>query len=121
MAAGVTGEPAAAHDTVGGERIVVLMHPAGGAAFRAVGSDDQPLSFVVAPDGRGWVDVETGTRWDAGGGGVEGPLGGTQLQQLPSPSTTDLSHLAGLEPPACSTDDRVPRSMAGEPLRPTAI
>ena len=90
----VTGEPDAANDTIGGEPVVVLLHPDGGAAFRAVQPDDQPLTFAVASDGRGSVDQDTGTLWDAGGGGIDGPLAGTQLDQVPSRSAFWFAYLA---------------------------
>ena len=90
----VTGEPDAAHDTVGGTPVVVLLQPDGGAAFRARAPDGEPLTFAVAPDGRGWTDEETGTRWDAAGRGVHGPLGGEQLEPLPSRSTFWFAYLA---------------------------
>jgi hypothetical protein len=90
----VTGEPGAAHDTIGGQRVVVLLHPEGGAAFRPTASDGESLTFAVTPDGRGWVDEETGTRWDAAGRGVDGPLAGMQLEALPSRSTFWFAYVA---------------------------
>jgi hypothetical protein len=89
----VTGEPEAAHDTVGGEKVVVLLSADGGAAFRPM-ADGRELTFEVAPGGNGWVDTQTGTRWDGTGRGVEGQLEGTQLEQLPSRSTFWFAYLS---------------------------
>lgn len=90
----VTGQPEAAHETIGGEQVVVLLSPEGGAAF-SPSVDGQELTFEVASDNRGWIDDETGTRWDSAGRAVDGSLEGTQLEQLPSRSTFWFAYLSG--------------------------
>ena len=58
---------------------------------RAVGStvvygrrvDGRTLTFTPADDGGTYRDRETSTLWNASGQGVEGPLAGTQLEEIP--------------------------------------
>ncbi len=91
------GEAKATHDTVGGSRIVILwaagqstaledVDVAGGRDVGSVGvfvpeAEGQALTF--AAEGDGFVDAETGSRWDVTGAAVEGPLAGSRLERLP--------------------------------------
>ncbi|MBI4259734.1 MAG: DUF3179 domain-containing protein [Actinobacteria bacterium] len=83
---------------VGGSPVVVLwkegtasaLDQAEIAASRDVGSATayDPRSGGVllrfAPEGGGFVDMQTGSRWDIFGRAVSGPLEGTQLEALPA-------------------------------------
>ncbi len=83
----------AANDSLGGERIVVLSSAEGpsGGAFRAqVGGRELTFSFS---DG-GYVDGETGSRWDLSGRATDGPLAGERLEPLPSRYTFWFAYVA---------------------------
>jgi len=84
------------NETIGGEDVVVLWEAgtasaldSGGIAFgRDVGAanalsrlvDGRSLTFVH--DGSGFVDEETGTRWNILGEALEGPLAGQRLDPV---------------------------------------
>ncbi|MEE8346624.1 MAG: DUF3179 domain-containing (seleno)protein, partial [Dehalococcoidia bacterium] len=74
---------AAVNDSLGGQRIVVFSSADGpsGNAFRAE-VDGRALAFAFR-DG-GYVDEETGSRWDLSGSATAGPLKGERLEPLPS-------------------------------------
>lgn len=82
----------AAHDDVGGEQVVVFLAAGGGRAFRPVASG-RTLTFGTDAEG-GFVDAETGTRWDAEGRAVAGPLAGETLEPLPARSTFWFAYVA---------------------------
>lgn len=77
-----------------GQPVVVLWKPGTNTAFgntvRDVGStgafsrelDGQLLTFEADDDG--FVDVETGSRWNLAGQAIDGPLSGSQLERLVS-------------------------------------
>jgi hypothetical protein len=83
-------------DVVGGEPVVVLWAPGAASALdaqqvadgREVGAaasfsrrlDGEVLAFVRAGDGI--VDVQTGSRWDALGRAIDGPMKGKQLEEV---------------------------------------
>jgi len=85
------------HDTIGTLPIVVLIAPgarsatdaAAISASREVGQvgvfdrrlGDVLLTFDAGPDG--FLDTQTGTRWDVTGQGVAGPLAGQRLLAVP--------------------------------------
>jgi len=74
---------AAVNDELGGQSIVVFSNedgPAGGAYDAVV--DGNPLTFSFE-DG-GYVDAETGSRWNLSGEAVDGDLAGATLERLPS-------------------------------------
>ena len=70
------------HDTLAGYPIVVFTEPASlyGLAFSAT-VNDTLLEFIVKD---GQIFDSRGTTWDRAGFGVDGPLGGTQLQHVTS-------------------------------------
>ena len=86
------------NDTVGGTPLVVFWAPGTASALdegtvaagRDIGSsgvfrrvvDGRVLTFEAAGD-RGFVDRETGSRWDLAGRAVDGPLQGARLSPIP--------------------------------------
>ncbi len=78
---GASGGPVAAHDTVDGERVLVLWDAAGkaAAAYRPM-LDGQPLTFEVAGDAV--RDLETSSEWGIEGRALAGPLAGRALEPI---------------------------------------
>ena len=82
------GPEAVINDDLGGEPLLVVFHEDSHTALpysRRV--DERTLTFYQAePSGPlpEFRDVETGTTWDLLGRGLEGPLEGEQLAQLPA-------------------------------------
>ncbi len=90
------GAAKATHGEVGSQPVVIFWKAgqatgledllvAGGRDVGSVGvfvpeAGGQPLTFTA--DGEAFVDAETGSRWDVTGTAVEGPLAGTELEQL---------------------------------------
>ncbi len=90
------GEAQATAGEVGGQPVVIFWKAgqatgleeftvAGGRDVGSVGvfvpeADGQALTFTA--DGGEFVDAETGSRWDVTGTAVDGPLAGTELEQL---------------------------------------
>jgi len=82
------GERAVINDQVGGVDIVVVWDRDRYLAIPyAREVEGQSLSFEVEPDvgfPLSLRDLETGTLWDVNGVGVEGPLAGERLTQVPA-------------------------------------
>ncbi len=79
---GLIGDGVANHQ-VGGQPVTVFAltgDRAAGAFSREL--DGQTLTFEFREDGQQFVDVETGSLWDALGRATSGPLAGTELEQL---------------------------------------
>jgi hypothetical protein len=82
------------NDDVAGENVVVFWKSGTRTTFGNSGADTgstavfrrevdgQILTFE--PEGENFEDVETGTRWNLFGQGIEGPHAGTQLEQVVS-------------------------------------
>ena len=84
------------HDTVGGESIVVFLQPGTASALaeqniaeaRDVGASGVFLpeaagrTLTFRADADGFVDDETGSRWNVLGKAVEGPLAGEELTPI---------------------------------------
>lgn len=93
---GALEDKGAVNDEIAGEAIVVFWESGTKSTFgnngRDVGStgvflrevDGELLSFAPAPNGEGFIDSETGTRWNLLGEAVEGPLEGSELTSVVS-------------------------------------
>lgn len=96
---------AAANDTVGGRKIVVLSSSEGpSAAAFSRKADGRTLTFELL-DG-GYRDAETGSRWTLDGRAVEGELSGERLEPVPSRSTFWFAFIAAFPETEISTGDR---------------
>lgn len=56
-------------------------------AFRPVAPDGSKLTFSVSPDGKRFVDDQTGSTWNILGQAVAGTLKGTTLEEMPRDDT----------------------------------
>ena len=73
----------AVNDSVAGAPVVLFVQDSRRAAgaFSPV-VDGAALTFDFVEDRNAFVDRETGTTWDLGGGALDGPLAGAQLEAL---------------------------------------
>ncbi|WP_412069002.1 DUF3179 domain-containing protein [Rubrivirga sp. IMCC43871] len=80
-----TGDTATA---LGEDRIASARTVGSAGAFRrTVSVDGRPTALTFRVDGGAFVDAETGSRWDATGTAIDGPLAGTRLALLPTHDT----------------------------------